>query len=138
MVVEKYPCKRHPDRYSSRRCYYCKEHICSSCQNSIRHHIFCGTWCFLKYLLKQQISRFKFSKEYTFLISIIIVFQVLMLFILRHQLHSLVEVRSEKKEKFQGVQAVDSTALGFTLDTAIVQSPPYLQISGRASSNTII
>jgi peptidoglycan/xylan/chitin deacetylase (PgdA/CDA1 family) len=49
-----------------------------------------------------------------------------------------VQARSEKKEKLQGVQAIDSTALAYTLDTAIVQSPPYLQISGTAPSNALI
>lgn len=46
-------CKNHPDREAKRRCYHCKEWICSECQIRLVHHIYCSFRCFLSHNIKR-------------------------------------------------------------------------------------
>ncbi len=49
MARPKYACKNHPDRLTSRKCYYCKAPICAECQLHLGHHLFCSTSCYYKW-----------------------------------------------------------------------------------------
>ena len=66
MARPRFPCKYHSEKLSTKKCYFCKEYICSSCQIHSAHHIFCSIWCiakyFIKYYLTILISLFKFKK----------------------------------------------------------------------------
>jgi len=44
-------CKNHPDQPAKRKCYYCKQPICSQCQIQISHHIFCSQSCYRSYII---------------------------------------------------------------------------------------
>jgi len=35
-------CINHPQKFTARKCYYCKAAVCSQCQYTRFHHIFCG------------------------------------------------------------------------------------------------
>ena len=49
MARTKQACKNHPERLTSRRCYYCKEPICGECQHRLGNHLFCSTSCYYKW-----------------------------------------------------------------------------------------
>jgi len=138
MVIQKSPCKRHPARFSSRKCYYCKDFICSSCQVIFQHHIFCGTWCFIKYAIKHNTLKLRFSKKYAYLLAGIVVFQLILFFILRLEMHSMMKRMLVPGEKSTISQEIDSTSTYFSCDTSFVPSPHFLSISGNAPSNAII
>jgi len=46
-------CKNHPDRVAKRKCYYCKEPICSECQIQKSNHIFCSQSCYRSYIINK-------------------------------------------------------------------------------------
>jgi peptidoglycan/xylan/chitin deacetylase (PgdA/CDA1 family) len=46
-------CKNHPDRVAKRKCYTCKESICSECQIQKSHHIFCSQSCYRTYIINK-------------------------------------------------------------------------------------
>ncbi len=41
-------CKNHPDQPTKRKCFYCEEYICATCQHLIRNHLYCSYGCFLQ------------------------------------------------------------------------------------------
>ena len=50
------PCKFHPEHLAHKRCYGCKEYICSQCVSLAYHHYFCGLKCKIIHLLKNSFS----------------------------------------------------------------------------------
>jgi len=46
-------CKNHPDQIAKRKCYNCKEPICSQCQIQKSHHIFCSQSCYRTYIINK-------------------------------------------------------------------------------------
>ena len=52
-------CKNHPTTEAKRSCYYCKESICSDCQQTISHHIFCSRKCYYKHLFQSAVTKVK-------------------------------------------------------------------------------
>ena len=49
-------CKNHPDRAARRKCYACKQPICSECQIQKSHHIFCSQSCYRTYIINKLSS----------------------------------------------------------------------------------
>ncbi|MCK5078185.1 MAG: polysaccharide deacetylase family protein, partial [Calditrichia bacterium] len=77
--LAKQPCKNHPKRKTSRRCFQCKDYICKECQITHDHHLFCSDNCINKYNgkisgkpLPSSKSISVFSKKDIFYISAII------------------------------------------------------------------
>jgi len=58
-------CKNHPHIPAKRRCFHCKDSICSICQVRASSHIFCSDGCHDDYLKKHvsKKSSFKASKD---------------------------------------------------------------------------
>ena len=56
-VYMKQPCKNHPDRLAGRKCFRCKEFICSDCAQLSFHHYFCNFWCKLLFVLSTVIIK---------------------------------------------------------------------------------
>lgn len=49
-------CKNHPDRIAKRKCYSCKQPVCSECQIQKSHHIFCSQSCYRSYIINKLSS----------------------------------------------------------------------------------
>jgi len=49
-------CKNHPDRVAKRKCYTCKQPVCSECQIQKSHHIFCSQSCYRSYIINRLSS----------------------------------------------------------------------------------
>lgn len=69
-------CKNHPDQIAKRKCYSCKQPICSQCQIQKSHHIFCSQSCYRSYIIDklsssqaEQFMIFEFKKALYFLWS---------------------------------------------------------------------
>lgn len=138
MTVEKFPCKRHTDRYSSRKCFQCREYICSSCQTIYSHHIFCSIWCFFKFLLSHKRPQYKLSKEFISLLVLFVLIQCVSYFFLRKEIHSKITAMRDATKSTFITRKSESSQMGFTLDTALVHASHYINISGKALNNTII
>jgi len=53
----KQPCKNHPDKLTGRKCYRCKEYICSDCIYSAFHHYFCGRRCIVLFAIPSAFKK---------------------------------------------------------------------------------
>jgi peptidoglycan/xylan/chitin deacetylase (PgdA/CDA1 family) len=49
-------CKNHPLRETKRRCFYCREPLCTDCQLTIAHHVFCSKKCHYLSLVRHYFS----------------------------------------------------------------------------------
>ncbi len=49
-------CKNHPDRAAKRKCYACKQPVCSECQLLKSNHIFCSQSCYRSYVISKLSS----------------------------------------------------------------------------------
>ncbi|MBD3223151.1 MAG: polysaccharide deacetylase family protein [Caldithrix sp.] len=76
MALKKQACKNHPDRQTARRCYYCKDYICTECQSHREHHLFCGYWCFWRWKWQQWQQSIPLSREGRILAAIFLGLQI--------------------------------------------------------------
>jgi peptidoglycan/xylan/chitin deacetylase (PgdA/CDA1 family) len=113
MALSKQPCKNHPDKYTSRKCYYCKEPICIDCHQNYFHHIFCSLKCAIKWRIIDWLSVFKSSKEFGWLVVIILLSNIVM--------YNLLVSRFEEPDRKSTMQndsmAVYPAAHGFIIDS---------------------
>lgn len=56
MALTKQACKNHPNKFTAKRCYYCKDHICVACQQNRFRHIFCSLKCAAKWRVKSWLT----------------------------------------------------------------------------------
>lgn len=113
MASVKHPCKNHPDKFTARKCYYCKDPVCLDCQKSYFHHIFCSLKCAVKWRILDLLSIFKTSRELGWFVTIVVLSNIIM--------YSLLVNRFEKQEK-HNVIVDDSTTVypapaGFGIDS---------------------
>lgn len=94
MAATKHPCKNHPEKFTARKCYYCKSPICLDCQKTYFHHLFCSIKCAIQWKIKDLFSVFKVSKEFTWFVVIVIFSNIIMY----NLLSSRLDEHSEKNE----------------------------------------
>lgn len=78
MAAAKHPCKNHPEKFTARKCFHCKDPICLDCQKTYFHHLFCSVKCIILWKTKDLFSVFKISKEFTWFILIVIFSNIIM------------------------------------------------------------
>ncbi len=131
MARIKKACKNHPDRLSSRRCYYCHAYLCSECQHHFEHHIFCGRWCYLRWKITAFVKRLR-KKTYvlplTLLVLILFSNGTLLLYV-NHRFNQLPTVKTEPAV----VRKSDSVY--FKLDSTFSPSRGQLSLQIHVSPN---
>ncbi len=135
MAVEKKPCKNHPDRLTSRRCFYCKAPICSECQLHLSHHLFCSKKCY--YLWKKdrflkQFRRLKHKEVYLFFGLILIVLAVQFVYF-NHRLNRLARQPVSTNSK-----VVRADSLWFDLDTTVARAEGRITFSIAGNPNAAV
>ncbi len=78
MSRSKEACLNHPDRFTARKCYYCKAPICTECQEKRYHHLFCGKQHARLWRLGDLWSRYKPTRELLWLGGFILLSNLLM------------------------------------------------------------
>lgn len=78
MSLTKQACKNHPQKFSAKRCFYCKENICKECQKKYFHHIFCSLKCTVKFRIKDLFTVFKISNEFTWFVVVVLLSNIIM------------------------------------------------------------
>ncbi len=78
MSLTRKACKNHPDKKTARRCYHCRDYICTDCQKTIFHHIFCSVSCALKWRGKALLKGSLPSRDLIWFTAIVIVVNVVM------------------------------------------------------------
>lgn len=106
MAIKKAPCKNHPDKHSAKRCFHCKDHICSDCQLHLSHHLFCGNWCYLKWQVSNYYKQFKLSPQFVFLFSALILSNLLIIIYFDLKIS---DFENRQKIDVQTESSVDST-----------------------------
>lgn len=89
MALKRVPCKNHADRLTVRKCYFCKEAICSSCQRTLEHHLFCGNLCYLRWKLNQFWDILPVSPQVALIFAILLFFNLFFMIYFNHRIHAL-------------------------------------------------
>ncbi len=130
MARTKKPCKNHPERLSARRCFHCKEYICSECQVHIEKHIFCGRWCFVKWKISTYTIRLKKSKvaPLWFLLGFVLFTEFLLFLYFNRKL--------ENHPLPSQTQVFQRDSLWFQMDSAVSQLKGKLTLRVKVPQGT--
>ena len=135
----RFPCKHHSAKLSAKKCYFCKEYICSECQIHFTHHIFCSIRCIVKYFIKPYlkifITPFKYrqSRDLSIGIILIVILQMIFFLILYFKIQDIDDEVVKIKSDIHTPEftKLDTSQLGFTLDTCFSPASNFINISGR-------
>jgi peptidoglycan/xylan/chitin deacetylase (PgdA/CDA1 family) len=136
MAKPRFPCKYHPEEKTTRRCFYCREYICKSCQKLFAHHIFCSYGCIIKfffctYIIKKiKITRREIILFITFLGVQLILYLFLWL--------EITEYIDDQKKPAADRVPLTTQNMQFSLDSTIRINNYTIQISGNAPENSMI
>ncbi len=78
MARSKEACINHPQKFTARKCYYCKAPICTECQHRYYHHLFCGAGHAHLWRLGDLWARYKPTRELLWLGMFILLSNLLM------------------------------------------------------------
>ena len=161
-------CKNHPDQIAKRKCFECKQPICSVCQVQKSHHVFCSQSCYRAYIIHklssshtEQIARLKkLGEDYYHkikkiprritLLSIVTLGLIVSIVISIINIHSVHNLRRELNTiqtlMFTTDSARTAEKIAQDLDTLQVISTPsnamiirnQFDIEGNAEDNRII
>ncbi len=122
-------CKNHPDRLTARRCYYCKEPICTECQLRLGHHLFCSRKCYYLWKAGNFYSRIKTVKNLPvyLLLIFILISNLSLLAYFNWKLNKI----SAKPEVQKQIAPKDST--WFRIDTSMIKAQGELQFKIKGS-----
>ncbi len=160
-------CKNHPYRKASRKCYYCKEPICTTCQILKSHHYFCSERHYRLFMLQGlkskllgffgkiqkgvRSARVKIKSKPSNLIYILLGLGLLVSIVLNIMNQS--QLRKMQREIYgvqKSVQAADSAKtveeMARHIDTLTVYSPPAnamviqnrFDIDGESENNRVV
>ncbi len=82
-MAKKGHCKNHPEKLTARRCFYCKEYICSSCQQKREHHLFCSRSCYYRWKTAALWSRLKPHRTWIFILLFVFFSDLLLYLVLK-------------------------------------------------------
>lgn len=82
-MAKKGHCKNHPQRETARRCFYCKEYICSACQQKHEHHLFCSRSCYYRWQTEQIWQRLKPYRGWIFIVLFIVLSDIFLYVLLK-------------------------------------------------------
>jgi len=153
-------CKNHPDREAKRKCYYCKSPLCSDCQVTVAHHIYCSKQCYWKYLVSFSVSKMKqfFTLAINFLkkknlLNFRTLFDIVLFFLIIVSIklvldakHDLKSLQKQQQEISLETKTFSIDSLAQKIDTLTVFSPPpsimvlknRFSIEGETEENRII
>ncbi|KAA3617246.1 MAG: hypothetical protein D8M58_03330 [Calditrichaeota bacterium] len=131
MSITKHACKNHPQKFTAKRCYNCKAHICQECHKKHFHHIFCSLKCVVIWRAKTLLDMLKLSREFTWFVVVVLLSNIIMFNLFINRINSNLEMEPEKI-------ANDSTAVfpvpeGFLIDSVrqAVKGSFEIKIAGR-------
>jgi len=78
-------CKNHPDRAAYRKCYYCKEPLCSDCQHHYEKHIFCGKKCYYSWKAEKLVKLIKPYRQLAWFILILLISDLFIILFLNRE-----------------------------------------------------
>ncbi len=108
MAQKKVPCKNHPDKLTARRCFYCKEPICPSCQLSLSHHLFCSKSCYYKWKCQHFAAKIKFSPESIVLLILLLISNLLIVIYFNSKISDITSSSETQKEVTAKAEPDDS------------------------------
>ncbi len=97
MSLTKHACKNHPDKFTAKRCFYCKAPICKECHHKYFHHIFCSVKCTVQWRLRDLFKVFKLSNELTWFIVIVLLSNIIMYNLFISRVDSILQDTKNKK-----------------------------------------
>lgn len=135
MQRNKLPCKNHPEKQSAKRCYVCKDYICSECQHRWSHHLFCGYYCYFQYQILGYVDFLKLNLKLILLFLFIQFFTILLVIQLISE--SFESSKSLIEETKDFILPADSN-IYFTIDTISSVNKNVMIFLGNSSSNSML
>ena len=135
MTKQKFPCKNHPQKTSAKRCFVCKDYICTACQNIWSHHLFCSFYCYLKYLLNDY-KKFLISNNK--IVSLFLILQVVTIIIVL-RINSDDNNLNTISSKIEHSEELNQDSLtAFVVDTNSVPNSNLLLLTGETRNNSLL
>lgn len=137
MAATKQSCKNHPEKFTTKRCYNCKQHICTDCQQHGFHHIFCSIKCLILWKAKDLFSVFKPSREFTWYIFLLLLSNVILYNLLAGRIDSSRDEISSTSRQVDSVHTYPAPH-DFVIDSLryAVRGKFKIEVSGQ--DNTVI
>ena len=135
MARQKFPCKNHSEKQTTKRCYVCKDYICSECQNQWSHHLFCGYYCYIKFFSSGYL---KFLKSNLKIISLILFIQLISVLIILQIVPDVEsDIRNPEKD-FEIIEKISDTTNVFRFDILSTPIANRLVLSGQTKPNSLL
>jgi peptidoglycan/xylan/chitin deacetylase (PgdA/CDA1 family) len=135
MVRQKFPCKNHSEKLTTKRCINCKEYICSYCQKKWSHHLFCSYICFIKFLLSEYAI---YTKSNYKIILLFLFTQLLTIIIILQFIPDNEQIIETRLKNLQYSQFSKDTIKTFTIDTSSVPNSNQILFSGKTTANSLL
>jgi len=136
MAKQKHPCKHHPETLSAKRCFQCKDYICSACQKRTLHHLFCSYRCIVQYIIYEKLFKERRYREYAILLLIMIFIQIILLWLIYPHAEKSNSINSHKTSADSLL--IQARSLQYSADTIFSSTRQSLKISGEAPANTLM
>lgn len=133
MSRQKFPCKNHSEKFSSRKCFQCKEYICNECQVNRFHHFFCSKWCILKYYFYTKIAPNKTIRDYAFIITIMLFLQIIFYIFVGTE-----STRDVKDTRQFDILDLTSSEFALQIDTVLAGLSQSIHIKGKGQNNNLL
>ena len=129
------PCKNHPDRLSSRKCYQCHESICPECQIYLGHHIFCSQSCHRRWKWNKFIESIHIPKELLSVAAVLLILNILFFLYLNSKLDAIQEsLKNPVKEETDTTGRLSAQVIKFDTTRYPLKNVYQLQISVEEGS----
>jgi len=135
MVLQKFPCKNHSERKTSKRCFVCKDYICGVCQNRWSHHLFCGYFCYLKFYASGYAQFLKNNRK---LISFFLTIQLFTILIIFQFIPEKISEANIPVEKVASAKTIQDSTIIFKVDTLTIPNINKMVFSGKTISNSLL
>jgi len=135
MPRQKFPCKNHSEKKTAKRCYICKDYICSECQKQWSHHLFCGYYCYIKYISSGYLN---FLKSNLKVILFILIVQLISILIILQFIPDEKKVIEIPQENIEIVEKKNDTTNVFSFDTLSIPNTNQILFSGQTKPNSLL
>ncbi len=137
MALNKQACKNHPQKFTAKRCFYCKAPICQQCHHKHFHHIFCSVKCALKWWAKDLVKILNPKSELIWFILIVLLSNIFMYNLLVNKL-AVIPVTKKAQTIVSDSSLIYPAPQGFLIDSIRQAIKGSFNIRMSSSKNMIV
>jgi len=138
MAITKQGCKNHSQKFTAKRCFHCKDHICLDCQQRQFHHIFCSVKCIIEWRIKDLLSVFRLSKGFSWVVAIILFSNILMYHLLSSKIDNSKAIDVSIEDTISDSLKPATVPDGFIVDSLRQSVLGKFKINISANENAVL